>query len=309
MDALLRRLLRDPLPADEASLDGFFRAHVASVARGTSPIDAAIAGGMSTTHVGFAFAAGYHAALRALVPSTPIDHACALCATESGGAHPRAIATTLASNDGALRLNGTKSFVTLATIARSLFVLASIGADAEGRNRLKLVRVPADATGLTRTMLPETPFAPEVPHASVRFDDVAIPDADVLPGDGWDAYVKPFRTIEDVHVYTALCAMLVRVGRAWSWPHAIVESLVATILAARCVAEADPRAAETHIALAGVLANARRTIDEAAPCWQSVDADVRARWERDRAILEVAGKARAQRREVAWESIARARAT
>ena len=59
-----------------------------------SPLTAAIRGAAATSSVGGAFLAGYQAALRALVPDLP-DGLVALCATEEGGAHPRAIATLL----------------------------------------------------------------------------------------------------------------------------------------------------------------------------------------------------------------------
>ena len=39
-------------------------------------------------------------------------------------------------------------------------------------------------------------FVPEISHAEVELDRVKVSDADVLPGDGYDDYLKPFRTIE-----------------------------------------------------------------------------------------------------------------
>ena len=47
---------------------------------------------------------------------------------------------------------------------------------------------------------PPTPFAPEIPHARITLANVTVRDEDVLPGDGYARYLKPFRTIEDTFV-------------------------------------------------------------------------------------------------------------
>ena len=62
-------------------------------------------------------------------------------------------------------------------------------------------------------------------------------------------------------------------------------------------------AAATHLALAGVLDTAARLVAEVEAAWRALPIDAeRTRWERDRALLMVAGKARAARREKAWQS-------
>src|SRR4051812_21347153 len=123
MQAILRRLLTDdPVPATTATIDAWWSRHRQVVIDGP-PIESAILGGFCADRVGFAFAAGYHAALRALVPSLPRDHLVGLCATEAGGVHPRAIETRLEGG----RLRGTKSFATLAPSADELLIVASTG--------------------------------------------------------------------------------------------------------------------------------------------------------------------------------------
>ncbi len=51
------------------------------------PLEAAVRGGARADRVGYAFAAGYQAALRALFPLAP-GQLGSLCATEAHGAHP-----------------------------------------------------------------------------------------------------------------------------------------------------------------------------------------------------------------------------
>lgn len=309
MSALLEHLLAAPLEVGEGAvggdgvglLEGFWARHVERAARFEAPIDRAIAGGFGADRLGFAFAAGYHAALEALLPGRMGQGLCALSATEEGGAHPRAIRTTLAPDAaGQLRLTGRKRWSTLAPGAEALLVVASVGVDAAGRNRLRVVRVGVREAGVRLTVMPPTPFAPEIPHAEVELEGVAVAEGSVLEGDGYEVYLKPFRTLEDTHVHGALLGYLLGVGRRYGWPVGLMEGLASAVLAARGVAAEPAAAAATHVALAGLLGGTERLIREAEPCWGGVGEGERGRWERDRPLLGVAGKARAARREAAW---------
>jgi alkylation response protein AidB-like acyl-CoA dehydrogenase len=281
-------------------------------------IDRALVGGAHADRLGFAFAAGYAEALRALVPSA--SDVMALCATEEGGAHPRAIKTTLAPRGaGTYDLTGAKKWATGASAAASLLVVASIGAagpergaPAAGpergapagattaRNQLRVVRVSTTAPGVRITPT-SAPFVPEVPHAEVHLDHVRVTDADILPGDGYDDYLKPFRSVEDAHVHAALAGYLIGVARRRGW-HDLVERLLGVALATRSVGLADAKLATTHVALAGVLALAATEVAKIEARWRArVDDPEHARWQRDRALLQVAMAARAARRERAWQ--------
>ena len=151
-------------------------------------VEDAVSGGAAADRLGVAFAAGYAAALRALVPDLPRGERAALCATEEGGGHPRAI---LARFDGAT-VTGRKTFVTGGLDAVRLLVVARDGGDV-----LRLVSVSARGPGVVFVPLPPTPFAPEVGHAALQLEGAP---AELLPGDGYTDYLKPFRTIEDLHV-------------------------------------------------------------------------------------------------------------
>jgi hypothetical protein len=165
------------------------------------------------------------------------------------------------------------------------------------------VRVSTSAPGLRITPT-SAPFVPEIPHAEVELDHVPVATADILPGDGYADYLKPFRTVEDAHVHAALAGYLVGVARRHEW-HDLVERLLAVALATRAVALADPKLATTHVALAGVLTLATREVEELEVRWRAqVDDPEHARWQRDRPLLQVAMAARATRRERAWEQLA-----
>ncbi len=267
----------------------------------SSTVDQAASAGFNADRLGYAFAGGYRAALARLIPGLT-SRAC-LCASEEGGAHPKLIRTTLTpESDGAggWRLTGKKTWVTLGTEAEELLVIATTGADAQGRNVLRLARVPAHRAGVTLVAKEATPFAPEVPHAEAVFDSVALSANEILPGDGYERYLKPFRTIEDTHVLAATLGYLLSVARRAAWPRAVVEQTIGVLLSLREIGAAEPSRAETHLALSGAFQLARRIFAETDPLWASADPEESARWQRDKVLLEVAEKARALRIEAAW---------
>lgn len=284
-----------PIRADDAA--SFFATYRALTRDAVSPWEAAVRGGALADRLGHAFVAGYEAALAALVPSHDRARAAALCATEPGGAHPRAIATVL--DEGLLR--GEKAFVTLGDAAEDLYVLAKQGETDEGRARLVLARVGRDAPGVVVTPLPPLSFVPEIPHASVRFDGAR--PAEILHGDGWADYVRPFRTVEDVHVHGALLAWLGATAVRHGWPREAVARALALLGALGELARLDPSSPSTHVALAGTIELTRALVRDLEPAWQAAPEDDRIRWTRDRALLDVAAKARAARLERAWERI------
>jgi hypothetical protein len=233
--------------------------------------------------VGGAFLAGYRAAVRAA--TGVVDGA--LAATEDGPLHPARITTALA--DG--RVTGRKAFVTGVPGARSLVVLAKVGQDGD-RAVLRAVVVPVDAPGVAFTPMPALPFVPDVPHGVVAL--TGAPAERVLPGDGWADVVRPFRTVEDVHVVGALAAWLW--SRPAGLPREAVGALGAGLAALGALSAADPGSPAVHLALDGVLEGLRGV-------WAAValpDPAADAAWRRDLALLRVAERARAARRDAAW---------
>ncbi len=262
---------------------------------GTSTLQQAALGGLAADRLGLAFAAGYQAALTRLVPDRAHGAVLGVAFTEEGGAHPKAIRSHLDAEGSAWRLSGHKGWVTCGTLATELVVVASVGAWADGRNRLRACRVGTDAEGVTVTPHGPAPFVPEVPHASVTFDGVLVEQ--LLPGDGYTAWLKSFRTVEDIHVHGALLGYLMRVGRQARWPDEHVEAALVPLLALEALAQADPLDPITHRGLGGVMASTRALLVQVEPLWERVDAEQRARWERDQPLLKVAGRARVARLE------------
>ena len=304
LGVLVERLLATPLRIASDAGHGvaqWMEGHRAA-SEALAPVDAAILGGAAADRVAYAFAAGYAAALRVLCPTLPASALAAFCATEAGGVHPRAIATRLEGSAPApATVTGHKRFVTFAEHADRLLVVASEGAGADGRNRLRVAVVAARGPGVTLSLLPPTPFTPEMGHAEVTFD--AAPALEVLPGDGYARYLKPFRTIEDVHVHAALLGHLAAAAHRAGWPQPFQERVLGGISAVRSLSAADASAPGTHLALAGALATARALVEESGAFWSGGDPDLAARWERDRVLVMVAEKARVARTASAWSRI------
>jgi alkylation response protein AidB-like acyl-CoA dehydrogenase len=305
----LEFLLRAPSDAAECtSVNAWWPRQVALGARHARPMASAIAGGYAADRIAWAFCAGYQAALRALVPQLPADTLASLCVTEAGGNHPRAIQTTLLPHPelpGQFLLDGTKRWTTLGPDSALLLVAArSAGAAGATRVPLRLALVRQGAPGVSLRAMSDIRFVPEVAHAEVRFERVLIAEQDLLEGDGYARYVKPFRTLEDLHVHAAILAYLLREARRLAWPRAWVERAYATLHALVAIARLDASSPATHVALAGALDIGAGLVREADAHWEAAGDDpAGSRGKRDRALLAVASSARVKRVERAWEAL------
>lgn len=301
MIPILPYLLDTPPMLSHAATLGEYRAIAEPRMRlFTSSVDRAIAAGFAADRLGYAFAGAYEAALHRLVPALPLDVPACLCATEENGGHPSAMTTRLwQTSDGAWSVTGKKTWATLADARSNLLVVATLGAGPSGKNRLKVVRIPANRAGVTVNVRPAMPFAPEIPHAEVVLEAVAVAGGEILEGDGYDRYVKPFRTIEDIHVLAAVLGYLVAVGRAFAFDRSVIESALVDLVALRALGDEDPSRREVHLVLGGLLANSKARLATMASEWQKAPAEIFTMWERDRAILDIAVGARKKRLEAA----------
>jgi acyl-CoA dehydrogenase len=302
-------LASDPAVPEIASMAAWWERHQAIVARGGTPLEQAILGGFAADRAGYAFASGYQAALHRLAPSLPSARLVSLCVTERGGGHPRAIESQLTPAPGESEvylLRGSKRWATISSDASILLVAATLGPpDDHGRPRIRVARVGSTLPGVTITPMAPTPFMPEILHGELRFDDVRIEAAALLPGDGYERYIKPFRTIEDLHVHGALLGYLLGEARRSGFPRALVERLAALLTTLRTLAASDPSDAGVHIALAGALSTAALLITDLEATWAPVASasPSYARWQRDRPLLTLAESARTKRLERAWSRL------
>ncbi|MBV1920196.1 MAG: acyl-CoA dehydrogenase family protein [Pseudomonadales bacterium] len=266
-------------------------------------IDQALLGGALADRTAFAFSSGYLSALRLMFPDFLHDGFASLCVTEEEGNHPKAIKTTLKNRDGQWLLNGLKTFVTGGCDAEQLFIAATTDEVVDGRPQIRVVRVLVGQQGMVVTELPTLPFVPEVSHATVRFDNAQIDASDILSGDGYSDYVKLFRTIEDIHVSTAILGYIARTAIFYRWPERVVEQILALIISHRQLGLMDARCSMTHLALAGARQQMDMLLEKVDVEWEKSDKNGYECWLRDKALLKIAGKAGSQRRENAWTAI------
>lgn len=292
-------LFETPAVTEQHSLDEYLAALHQTPAFDHG-IDLAAARGALADRIGHAFAGGYSAALAKLWPKLASGKLASLCATEKGGGHPRAIETTLTTDaHGSLRLNGTKTFATLASIVDDLLVVARTGVGADGRSQLKVARIGARSSGVTIQSRAGIPVAPEIPHCVVELRDVLVDPNDVLPGDGYDDALKPFRTLEDIHVTAALLGHTIAQLRRDEGPRDLIERAIVLLVTLRSIYD-DPRSPAAHITLAGVFTSLRSLLADLDPVTDRWDEATRARWKRDLPLLSIAEGARTRRRDVAW---------
>ena len=251
-----------------------------------APLQLTMLGGRLAATPGLAFIAGYQGALRALWPAAPWTLG-ALCVTENRSTRPADMSTRIS----ALSLDGRKDFVTAAEAADWLLVAAreeTAGAPVQ----LALGVVRNGAPGVRIETLPALPLMPEISHGRLHLQGA---QCERLAGDGWDDYVKPFRTLEDTHVLAALTAWLFGVGQESAWPQALQLRLLGLLAGCAEVARQCPSAAGSHVMLAGLFAQFDSLRPDLDNAFAAGDAHWAQLWQRDQGLLAIAGSARSKR--------------
>ncbi|GIZ11105.1 acyl-CoA dehydrogenase [Pseudomonas sp. NCCP-436] len=259
-----------------------------------APFELALSGGLWAATPGLAFLAGYQAALRVLWPAAPWTLG-ALCVTEKRSTRPVDMSTRSCGS----YVSGCKDFVTAAEAADWLLVAARVDED-EDTPQLVICVLHRGAPGVQVVPFPALPLMPDIGHARLHLEQA---QGERLAGDGWTDYVRPFRTLEDVHVLAALCAWIVGVGRECAWSESLLLRLQALLAGCSEVARLSPAAATTHLLLAGLFAQYRQLTGEIDAAFSSGPAHWSVLWARDRELLNIAESARSKRLEKARQSV------
>ncbi|WP_449104854.1 acyl-CoA dehydrogenase [Pseudomonas mohnii] len=275
---------RDRLPANPDLGEGF--ATLLHLLGAVTPFDLAVAGGRMMATPGLAFLVGYQAALRMLWPSAPLSLG-ALCATEQRSLRVADMQTRLHD----LRLSGRKDFVTAGDAADWLLIAAR--SEAPGDDPcLSLAVVYPGEPGVRVEKLAPIPLMPDISHGRVFLDNALC---ELLAGDGWDAYVKPFRTLEDIYVLSAMTAWLYGVGQDSGWPQALQLRLLALLAGCAEVSRQAPNNPCGHVLLGGLFAQfeglkaeINQALADGPPQWAAM-------WQRDQAVMDLAAGARGKR--------------
>lgn len=274
-------------------LDDWFAALQARIGEVT-PLALALLGGRLAATPGLAFLAGYQGALRTLWPSAPAGLG-ALCVTENKSTRPADMHTRL----NGLELSGRKDFVTAAEAAEWLLVAARDEAPGAAPH-LALCVVHNGAPGVRIEPLPSLPLMPDIGHARLHLEQV---HCERLAGDGWDAYVKPFRSIEDLHVLAAIGAWLYGVGLESGWPQGLLLRLGGLLTGCAELSRHGPSDASSHLLLAGLFAQFAALRPELDAAFSAGPAAWAQLWQRDHNLLNIAASARSKRLDKALQSL------
>jgi hypothetical protein len=266
---------RDRLPVNPDLAEGF--ATLLHTLGTVTPLELAVVGGRLMSTPGLAFLVGYQAALRMLWPSAPLSLG-ALCATEQ---------TRLSD----LRVSGRKDFVTAGDAADWLLVAARSEASGE-TPRLSLAVVYPDEPGVRLEKLPAIALMPDISHGRLFLDNA---QCELLAGDGWDAYVKPFRTLEDIYVLSAMTAWLYGVGQDSDWPQALQLRLLALLAGCAEVSRQAPNNLAGHVLLGGLFAQFEGLKAELNEALADGPQHWAAMWQRDQSVMDLAAGARGKR--------------
>ena len=275
---------RERLPAHPDLGEGF--ASLLQQLGPVTPFELAVQGGRMMATPGLAFLVGYQAALRMLWPSAPPSLG-ALCATEQRSLRPADMQTRLKD----LRLSGRKDFVTAGDAADWLLVAAR--SEEPGQPpRLSLALVYPDEPGVSVETLPPLALMPDISHGRLVLEHAAC---ELLAGDGWDAYVKPFRTLEDIYVLSAISAWLYGVAQDHAWPQPLQLRLLALLAGCAEVSRQAPNNPDGHVLLGGLFAQFDGLKAEVDQSFAAGPLEWAQLWQRDRPVMDIAAGARAKR--------------
>jgi hypothetical protein len=266
-------------------------------------LDRALLASARADRLAWAFLCAYQAAIRdAFAPAAPRGAPGSFAANEAGRRMTEII-TRLVREGDALRLEGSKSWVLRAADPFSIHVLArAADGPASGPGSLAVVTVCSAAPGVSLHEGRLQSVVPELPHATARFDGVAIEPGDVLVGDGYADHARPFRLAEDLCL--AACALAWLLGEAgrYRWPDDWRQRAVAAAVLLRDAYARRSADAAIEVMAAGALSLASAVVDavDAAADGSGWPESSRARWRRDRVLLSSAGGIRAERARSAW---------
>ena len=264
-----------------------------------TPIDKAIIGGFTCHQFSFAFMSGYQAALEQMFPFVAPNELKALCVSEEKGGHPKSIQTILKDNI----VTGLKTYVTAGTEAEHLLVLCKTEEMINDRPVLKMVYMPRQVSGVEVTNF-ELPFMKNVKHGRLALTETKIEADQVLKGDGYNDYTKPFRTLEDICVSASYQAMLLRQAVDNNWDDNLRDQLLLNIYTLKNLLKLPPSDQETHLLLAAVehkFETLLPTIEE--HILNHTSADFKTDWEGNKKVISMSKKIKELRLSKARASI------
>lgn len=150
---------------------------------------------------------------------------------------------------------------------------------------------------------PVMSFLPELSHGSMQLKNVSVKEDQMLPGDGYEDYVKPFRTIEDIHVTSALIGHIFSIGLTNNWPRSLLQQLFSVFVQLRSISKHSAKDAGAHIALAGILGCFQQQLELVDEQMDLMPRELQLKWQQDKKVFSLASEARSKRTDNAWRIV------
>jgi len=260
----------------------------------------AFVAGAHFRQVSFAFASAYQSALENMF-DLDRDAIAALCHNEKGVKKPREMQTWVYEQNGQLMLDSYKSFASGGTDAKTIFVSA-VDQRPDANGDIVLVKLNNEDNRLGLEPLPPLPFVPELAHAKLKQTGIRIQREDILVGDAFSTYVKPFRTEEDLHILAALCGQRLSIALELDQTQ-LAEQYIASAHAILFMQKSDRSAPSTHLTLSGIKQQLTRTFEQQDKLLEDQLPSFAKTWKRDSALLSLAESAQKVRTQKAWQSL------
>ncbi len=122
----------------------------------------------------------------------------------------------------------------------------------------------------------------------------------MLPGDGYSDYIKPFRTVEDLHISAGVLGYLFKTACCYDWGTDIKERILGCIASVRNLVLNNPASPWVHIVTGDVLKQIKELFTHLEPLWETVGGQIKDAWDRDKILMTIADKARNIRLKTAW---------
>ena len=298
---LLDLLLQPASPDHSGDLRGFLKQWGPGTPASSSAFERLIQVALRADGRLKAGSAGHQAAIRRLFPATPDDAITAFCVSEDQGPKPSGILSTLTPKGDGFVLNGRKRWGSMSPLADLLYIAASIG-QKDGRNQLRMVKVATGSAGLSLDSNGYEAYAGHMPIADLILTDIAVEASDVIEADAYEAFIKPFRLVEDVYNTAGTQIGLLTLGRTHGWPQELLENLIGLIIQAHTISQ-TPMARPADVLLMSAYFRASSALwDRLGAAWDLVPEAERAAWSPQTGTLGVAARARETRRQQAWAS-------
>lgn len=228
------------------------------------------------------FALAYRCALQHLLPQLDVTQWAAMCVTEENGNHPKKIEAFIEGN----LLSGEKSFVTMASYATQLLVIAKDASETEAI-KLKAVLLDSRQPTVEITTFPALGLMDHVPHGKVRFNQA---QSTVLEGDGYELYSKPFRTFEDTFILLGSSAFILSMAYRYKLDVIVIQKAMSMI--SQLVSLPIHHDAWMHVHLDYVHTRFFDLIQSFESQKEKLPQTVMDEWLKDKKIFSIAGKAR-----------------